>query len=865
MSNDLGITAKVFFVCILFCAANIRAVTGSEPEFVIAGLYINDEEQAGADLYLDSDEYWLPLDLLSDWVNVEIKRENNNTTIITPLGQADIVASDIRKMPEGPHVKMTALKDAGIHAHFEQNAYALILYAPWIGMEPQQAALVQRPQEPDFHPPEIGVARLYNRLDSSYNAGNNYAGLYSDALGHMANGVWGMQTHVTDQQDAQLNQLYWNTFNRYAAVRVGTSKANPGPLLDAPDFTGVQLGYSNLSIYNHLASNSSVTRQMFIDDASYSHDISGEGPKGGIAELRLNDRPIARVRIALDGRFLFNRLPITRGNTERVEVALYEYSLAQPPVRIINYTSASKPRAVSTGEVMLNAGFGAVGSNLEDSADSGDTAGYGSMRYGFSNFLTLEAATLQQSESENGWYLGLINSFGSHLATSIGTARTGDIENYGAELWGNWSSVTANFSGNKELDQLTDESTENQDLSARWQIDDSVSLLARGLVNRTDGTTTEKYLAPGFDWRITPRSSLSVLPIAEHDYDARYSLRSTLNDANLQLRASRHYYGAGINFAPNNAFNFGVDYAVHEDLNILSASANYRPRHNNDNIYSAQLSRQDDQLGYSLGWQYRISKGMQFSLSYYRQLIDDGALLESVSLDDNESLSLALESELWFSSRGWRADNTFIDSKRGAVSARLFNNNGEVLDDENIQLEIEGAPAALVSKEGGEKSIAGLPPGDYNLKLLADGLPIEYENNASNYRVRVAPAATTQVDITLLPHYGVSGQLTIDQQATAHTWVDIWQEGKRVAESKTDSYGYFQATGLLPGKYEIRHEGNRQSFEIVDDYLFDVNLASSTKNDAPKTSALIDSAPAKQTEETPVAAELSSTREESEQ
>lgn len=829
--------ANLILASALVSSATLGAVRNSEPEMLFAGLFINDEEKDGADLYSQDDTYWLPLRQLLDWANVQAETKNNKTVITTPLGDADIPASALREMPDGMHVDIAALADAGIKARFDQNAYALVIYAPWIGIKPATAALANSPQTPDYIPPQAGVSRIYNRLDTNYSDGNSNTGLYSDAMGYLVNGVWGLQTATDDQQTTQLSQLYWHTFDRYMVFRLGTAKANPGPLLEAPDYAGIQLGYSNLSVYNHLAATSSVSRQLFVDDASYSHDISGSGPKGGIAELRLNDRPIARVRIALDGKFLFTRLPITQGNTDRVEVALYEYSLAQPPTRIIDYTTASKPRSVSTGELMLNGGIGALGSSLETSVDNGNTTSYGSLRYGLSNFLTLEAATQQQQDRENGWYLGFIASITGNLATSLGAARTGDTDNVGAEIWGNWPKVKASYRGNREIDTITDENNENHELSIRWDVTNNFSLVTRGLTKSVDDITEEEYLAPGFDWKITPYSTLSLQPVDGKDYDARLSLRSDQNDVNLQLRSSKDGYGIGTQYAINNAFSLAADYSMRDEQRVISSAASYRPRHNNDSIYSAQISQQDQQLGYSLGWRHRLSPRTQFNFTYYRQLSSESALLEDLETNSDESVSLSVESELWTSPRGWRTYGMKTDSTHGAVSARVRDAQGNLLDNKNIRLQVEEAGSTLKPGKDGEQSLAGLPPGDYNLKLLADGLPIEYENSASNFRIRVAPAATTNVEITLKAHYGASGLLTVNGNPAPYTWVDVWQKDKRIAESKTDGYGYYQVTALLPGEYELRHGETIIPFQVSDDYLFDINIASAS-DDIPLASAL---------------------------
>lgn len=829
--------ASLMIAWALALSAPLWAVDTPEAEFLITGLFINDEEQQGADIYRVDERYWLPLDHLSKWTNIQISTVEDQTAISTPLGNSLIAPDSLRHIDGLLHLEMSALKNLGIHARFDQQAYALVLYAPWIGIKPQTAALASSPQEPDYRPPEAGVARLYSRFDGAYSQQQQTGVLYNDALGYLANGAWGLQTTVDDQQNAELGQLYWHTFNRYAALRLGTSKANPGPLLSAPDYTGLQFGFSNFSVYGHLAATTSVNRQMFIDDATYSHDISGSGPKGGIAELRLNGRPIARVRIALDGRFLFKRLPVTQGNIDRVEVALFEYSLAAPPLEILDYSIASKPRAVSTGEWMFNGGTGKQGSSLENAAE-GESTSYGSLRYGLSNFLTLEAATLQQEGSDSGWYTGIITSIGPHLSASIGKANTESLENYGAELAANWPSLSANFRGNRETEKENSSLTESQDLSARWKLKKNLSLIARGQRKTKAEETEKEYLAAGFDWGISRHASLSVLPTGDEQYDTRLSLRSMDYDANVQLRATNDSHGIGINYAMSNALSLSWDYSEHSDqLRAISAAATYRPRHNNDSVYSAQISQQAQQLGYSLGWRHRLSPRTQFNLSYYRNLEDESVLLEELQITDSESLAISIESELWFSRRGWRHNGAKTDSTHGAISARVLGADGAPLNSQDIKLQIEGASSTLKPGENGEQTLAGLAPGDYNLKLLTEGLPIEYESNSSNFRVKVAAAATTTVEITLKAHFGVAGQLTHNGKPQPYTWISVWRDGESVADGKTDGYGYYQIAGLLPGGYELHYEDVRSHFEIVDEYLFDIDMASGTA--PPPTSALL--------------------------
>ncbi len=837
--------------CTSFLSTPLSAASDivPEPEFLIAGLYINDVEKDGADLYQDGGQFWLPLEQLSQWAEFEFSPTVDSVLVSTPLGDVDIAASQLIEMPEGLHINLNALKEAGIQAKFDTNSYALLVYAPWIGIAPKTEALVSSPKPPDFHPPQSGVARFYNRFETNYDSdtSNSSSILYSDAMGYFVNGVWGLQTTTSADQNTKLSQLYWNTYNRYAAMRLGTATAYPGPLLNTPDFSGLQLGYSNHSIYNHLATSASATRQMFVDDASYSHDISGTGPRGGIAELRLNERPIARVRIALDGQFLFKRLPVGRSNTDRVEVALYEFSLAQPPINVIDYTIASKPRAVSTGEIVLNGGIGREGATIDESTE-GELTSYGSMRYGVSNFLTLEAATQQRAEQDDGLYLGVIASLGANFATSLGTARIGDTDINGAELWGTWETFRAKYKGKEERNKATNTSSLSQDLSVHWQLNDKFSVNVRGLQKKEDNETTEEYLAAGFNWKMTPNATLSLQPIDGDEYDARLSLRSLQGDAYLQFRAAPSSYGVSLNYAVNEALNIAADYSETDEIATTSTAAYYRPRHNNDSVYSAQLSRQQSRIGYSLGWQYRLSPHTQFGFSYFRRIDDDDALLESVALSDSESVSVSIESELWFSKQSWRASHLKTDSTHGAVSARIFDVDGNVLDSDNIRLKIEGAQSSLRPGENGEQTLTGLPPGDYNLKLLAEGLPIEYENSQSSLRVRIAPAATTDVEITLKAHYGVAGLVSVNQQPVPHEWVDIWQDGIRVSEGKTDSYGYYQITGLQPGVYEVRYGDMKQSFELVDDYIFDINLgindadtlvaAGTPAHDKPESAAL---------------------------
>ncbi len=833
MTRLLNTATGVIMLWVLGLTAPAWAEENTEPEFLITGLFINDEEKQGSDIYRDSGHYWLPLEQLGDWTNIQITlTDDKHAQISTPFGDTVVAAERLRTIDGLEHIDMAALKDLGINARFDQRAYALVIYAPWIGIQPQTAALAASPKEPDFKAADVGISRLYNRFDGTYNETQQSNRLYSDFFGHMQNGVWGLQTDVDDRQSSSLNQAYWQSFNRYAAIRLGTATANPGPSLSSPNYTGIQFGLSNLGIYNHLATTVGVSRQMLVDDAGYSHNISGTGPKGGIAELRLNGRPIARVRIALDGLYLFKRLPVTQSSGNQVEVAIYEYTLAQAPIEVLDYSIAGKQRAVSTGEWMLNAGLGALGSDFEES-NEGEETHYASLRYGLSNFVTLEAATLEQSNQDSGWYTGLITSLGPHVSATLGKAETKSSDNHSAEIAGNWSMINARYSAIRTSTNDSTAANTAQNISARWKLHPDFSLVARGH-SATADNASQDYLGAGFDWRVSPHASLSVLPTGREQYDSRLSLRSMDYDANMQLRAANNSYGIGINYTLANALSLSWDYShiseseEERDLRVISAAASYRPRQNSDSVFNAQISQQSQEIGYSLGWRHRINPRTQFNLSYFRNLEDDSVLLEESRVSDSESLAISIESELWFSRRSWRHSDAKTDSKHGAISARVLGADGTPLNAQDIKLQVEGTASTLKPGENGVQNLVGLPPGDYNLKLLTEGLPIEYESNASNFRVRVSAAATTAVEITLKAHFGVAGLLTHDGIPTPHTWVSVWQDGESVANGKTDSYGYYQIAGLLPGHYELHYEDVRSNFEVVDEYLFDINMASGT-------------------------------------
>ncbi|WII95590.1 hypothetical protein LU276_01735 [Moraxella haemolytica] len=154
----------------------------------------------------------------------------------------------------------------------------------------------------------------------------------------------------------------------------------------------------------HLTGHVDGKTSMLIDAPSHDYQhIKGVGVAGGLAELRINGRTVARVQSLLDGRYEFLNLDMSAIDRHSlIEVAIFDNPLSAVPMRVERVSLGKRYGSVATNEPLVQAGVGRLGVFDEHS----EQTAYAHLAYGLHNKLSLRAGLKHQQNQDNDWQVG---------------------------------------------------------------------------------------------------------------------------------------------------------------------------------------------------------------------------------------------------------------------------------------------------------------------------------------------------------------------------------------------------------------------------------------------------------------------------
>ena len=194
-----------------------------------------------------------------------------------------------------------------------------------------------------------------------------------------------------------------------------------GAQTSGSEFTGAMFAYSNRNIARHLSYFDEDSRSLLQNTSQDYQNLTGIGEAGGVAELRISGRPIARVQIGLDGRYEFLNLDVSQLSLTDtlVEVAIYAYPLSRQPLEIRPILLGKRRTNAATDELIVEAGIGRSGNLIDSNTrrrlnnnDRGDTAAHLYTEYGVSNRLAVRGGVntnlqnLQEDNDSLSWHAG---------------------------------------------------------------------------------------------------------------------------------------------------------------------------------------------------------------------------------------------------------------------------------------------------------------------------------------------------------------------------------------------------------------------------------------------------------------------------
>ena len=656
--------------------------------------------------------------------SVDTINNTNSYEVITPIGDAKLSIGQVLSYQGKEYLSLSTLKKLGITADYNQSDLAISLNMGWRPSQNISSIRDNNAKEDlpiDYHPSRAGLLGL--SFNSSLSASESNGGqngesstsrqMYADigAYGYALGGVWGVNARGYDSSneykgssedrfsnddsfgktalngftylpsewdDWEIDNLYWAKSGEHLATRLGINQPNSlgqGAQTSGSEFTGAMFAYSNRNISRHLSYFDEDSRSLLQNTSQDYQHLTGTGEAGGVAELRISGRPIARVQIGLDGRYEFLNLDVSQLSLTDtlVEVAIYAYPLARQPLEVRPILLGKRRTNAATNELIIEAGIGRTGnlinSDTRDNSQSNTTA-HLYTEYGVNNRLAVRGGVntniqnLQEDNDSLSWHAGANYSLSTYSNADISYANTptqdlwqAQLEYQRKKLWANYqyqarqydsAELSSSLKNNSEKERLNDQRHQlllNYSPSDRTNI--SVNQYYSDMANNT--TDADDYYAyTSINHRFNDVLNGSANWSSRDD---RYGYSFTWQDA-YRIRANNNTaYSAGTrNTIGLSGNNDGDTLSLRHQLDNRTSLGQSisRLRRNNDMLYQGDISYRFDtdsllsstagnsidssinagyslygsQVGWLVDWQLNTRKGINFGLGYKHRYVD---------------------------------------------------------------------------------------------------------------------------------------------------------------------------------------------------------------------------------------------------
>ncbi|MDP8162277.1 hypothetical protein QJU89_02905 [Pasteurella skyensis] len=831
-------------------------------EIALVGLFVNDKEITNIDVLKNDKGYYLPLDLIVQEMGISPSNETvKEWQFHLPLGDANIPKTETVSYQNSLYLPLNALKSLGINAVYNQSLLAIKLYIPWNSKNPFAHSKVlskqkkaSKPNKIDFYPKLFGLggitvqgnANLRKKgKSSSYNNGVNIG-----LVGYLSGGLWGADLNYQNQinqlsngdeqkkDSVSIDNLYWVKAAENWALRVGNSRNSYG--LSSDRYTGITFAYSNKSITKHLAYAGSGSQQLLSSNHYSSiRNIEGIGPAGGIAELRVNGRPIARVRIALDKKYQFIGLNLANydANNYNVEVAIFEYSVSEAPIEIYKPFLSTRRSNVATDEVLIEAGLGRQGNSFSkrDSVSKSEkiiSHLYG--EYGLTNNIAVRGSVtklsgeshLQPYEKMFGLNIGL--PFNVNLDLSYQNLAKEKIYDSYLNYNNDYFSINYNYQRTlykQVLSNIQQKRKTQQHLNINLHPTDYFNLGLQGNYNKIDTKETDKYFTAYLNARPHKYFGFNIHRDRNNDYHYGINWDIIPNDTHINADWDQDKKALHISKKLTENLDAGASVTHWEEQESSAYRAYLDYEYNDKHQFYTAIGYYDEQNSYDFNWQYRPNDYGSIRLGYHKNQLEDDQNIDNMAQEIEDEDYFYLQFSVDFLNQDDSIDfGRYKPSHYGTVIANLNTNNPHSLQlDKKVQFKLDNYLVDAYKMADNQYRVENIKEGIYKLTFPTGNLPLEYQsNNLPEPIIKVSKAAPTIVDYKLEETFGISGQLLTEKE---NVKIEFYKEDKKVTETYTGAYGYYQVIGLPKGEYMIKIAGKlAKKVTVKDAILFDVNL-----------------------------------------
>ncbi|MDE3141649.1 MAG: carboxypeptidase regulatory-like domain-containing protein [Pseudomonadota bacterium] len=794
----------------------------------VAGFFLDgkDSGQSISLLPLPQGGYAVDLDQFARRIGTLVQAQGPLLILPTPLGNAQLQTAQAIQHDQHRYFPIAPLAKAlGAKIAFDEQEFALKTELPWNpGSAAPGAALSAQQVKPDIYAPSLSLSSWHSEAYFTRLGGSDTLSTYTDLGGALGPGFWRMSYYTNPGGQNRLSNYGWILDQGNGRWMLGEDQLALDPLLPYAQLTGAQYAWTNQPglVYGAAVG----ADQLVASQLQGGRTVSGgDGPPGGIAELRINGKAIARTAIRLDGTWQFRDV-LLRGD-ERVEVALYQRFGDGTPVRIQQVNVASSAQALPAGTVISYGGVGADGNPLDPLVGTHGFGGFYQLRYGLNQQWTL-GSTVQRAGGQDYGIVNAVGGFGSLGTWGMTLGRNGSASAWSVS--GNGQSKSVSWSGyaiQRGANYFPGYTAESYDRYAtlNWnaQADLGLSLSGRDAYDPTLDQNV-RFLKPGFSWRPYASLGLSAMP----DYFGNYAWNASwLPDAHDQVSLSRY---SGVNQAQwQHSFRDGYSTtlaATHDGYlgTRYSALLSGLWRGPRPILWTAGLLQGRGRFGYLLDAAVEAIPGLSAHLQVQNDPLNaaipgvGGLLVQFVLVAD----FAVTPSGLTRGSMGSYAARVGVIA--GRVSGELPA-NVHWSDLAGVPLLVDGRPRGKLDRDG-HYLIPNLAPGVYRVQLDAEHMPIDLVPDTAAPWVQVRAGVTTTANFHVSLRLGFAGRVTRDGQPLANVAIEILDaQGKAVKTLSSDQWGYYRVDDLPPGTYTVRADGTSRSVTLQRAFLYQQDLA----------------------------------------
>lgn len=831
-------------------------IPGVEP--LLVGLYVNSRLQKEDTIYREKNEYWVPFALFLETTGLkEDGRTESTARYTTSLGVISFNTSSLKTFNSVTCISFSDLRTVFLAMpEFNQPLFAVMMNIPWNpGASGKRQADV-----PDINAPGSSISFIGLEAQGTYDFNSiSNKNLLIASGGRALGGIWNINVDGDPETKMTLSRYNWTTYNRHTAIRLGTSYSESYSLIGSINMTGVQFGWNNRSIIKQLDAEQSYSSDTFLSlDTTQLRTLEGSGPPGSIAELRFDTEVVARQRIKLDGKFIFENVRMST-DLRKTEVYIYERSINEKPIKVINFSQSISTRTLPKGELLVRGGVGKTGNLLDGQAGLiRNTEAFGNIIYGLDKRVTLEAAMQRNTVTETPDILaGTVISAGNSWTTALYGARSNG--SYGADLrleghYKHWNTAYWGTIHNKNFGMDTKEKYLSHSFRFSANPFQQLGLQAIGRYEKQGDSLMQRYILPAVNWYPASWLSFSATPTDANNYHYESGIR--IGDHNT-FRTTYDKEIVSVDYLRdiNEYLNLRLldSYSIDTRNHITNLAVDWYPRKNSNDLLSTAISYSSGSFGISGSWSRYVNTGLRIAMQYSYNMnnaanLNTNTIIPPVTpAEAQKSIGLTLSWDLGWSNRGFFPVNrSALTLTRGAIAGSLDIANSTKLsssDINNISIMLNGRQMQQRQIDG-SFFIGSLPPGIYRVSVDPDKLPIELVVNQKEIKVEVKSGAVTGLNIPVYAEFGVSGQVT-DLNGSGLTNVIVMvtdKENKTVLQTFTNEFGFYRADGLRSGTYSVTiasidskpvDNPPKLAFTITDNYLFDLNLKANTGGISP--------------------------------